>query len=367
MIIKDIQIGYISLPLRHPFKTALRTVTAVNNVVVRIISDNDIIGYGEAPPTAVITGETLGSITCAIKDVIRPALLGADIENIEDVMKRLDACIIKNTSAKAAIDMAILDLWGKRWNAPLYKLIGGAKKTIETDITISLNGCDEMVADSIKAVERGYNILKIKVGKGGLADVDNIFAIHSAVTKEVKQHKVKLRIDANQGWSVRDSIRNIKAMEDKGLDIEFIEQPVLAHDIEGLRAVTQAVDTPILADEAVFSAKDAVEIIKSHSADLINIKLMKTGGIWPALKICDVAAIYGVECMVGCMLESRLSVAAAAHLAAARDIVTMVDLDGPSLCAIDPYTGGPEFNETFITMTNDAGIGVDNIPCTEWL
>ena len=124
--------------------------------------------------------------------------------------------------------------------------------------------------------------------------------------------------------------------------------------------------TPILADEAVFSPADAIEIIRRGAADLINIKLMKTGGIWQALKICDVAEIYGIECMIGCMLESRLSVAAAAHLAAGRGIITRADLDGPSLCALDPFTGGPVFEEAQITMSADAGIGVANIPCSSW-
>lgn len=361
MLIQDIQIGRIALPLRHPFKTALRTVNAVEDVVVRVIADDGQIGYGEAPPTAVITGDTLGSIETAIRDFIRPALLGMEIENLDGIMHKLHGCIVKNTSAKAAVDMAVYDLFGKRFGAPLYQLLGGARKRFETDLTISVNPIEEMVRDSLEAVARGYHTLKIKVGKEGLRDIERIAAIREAVGPEIR-----IRVDANQGWSAKQSIAIITAMEDKGLDIELVEQPVPAHDLDGLAAVTHAVQTPILADEAVFSPADAAEIIRRGAADLLNIKLMKTGGIWQALKICDLAGIYGVSCMIGCMLESRLSVAAAAHLAAGRSIITRADLDGPSLCAEDPFTGGPVFDEAMIEMSADAGIGVTNIPCSSW-
>ena len=361
MVIRDIQAGRISLPLRVPFKTALRTVDAVDDVVVRVVADDGQMGYGEAPPTAVITGDTLGSIACAVKDFIRPALVGMDVEDLDAVMVKLQGCMVKNTSAKAAVDMAVLDLWGKRWGAPLYQLLGGARRSFQTDITISVNSIDQMVSDSLDAVRLGYRTLKIKVGKEGVQDVARIAAIRKAVGPEVL-----LRVDANQGWDARQSVAIISAMEDQGLDIELVEQPVKADDLEGMRYITQRVQTPILADESVFSPADAIHIIQSGAADLINIKLMKTGGIWPALKICDIAELYGVECMIGCMLESRLSVAAAAHLAAARGIITRADLDGPSLCAADPFTGGPNFDEATITMSDDPGIGVSSIPCSSW-
>ena len=361
MKIKEIAVGEIALPLARPFKTALRTVETVNDIVVRITTDDGRVGYGEAPPTAVITGDTKGSIVCAIKEFIAPNLIGMDVEDMDGVQKKLHSCILKNTSAKAAVDMALYDLYGKRWGAPLYKLLGGAKQEIETDITISVNPIDEMVADSLDAVKQGFRVLKVKVGKEGKADVERIAAIRQAVGP-----KAVIRVDANQGWTSSQAISIISAMEDKGLDIELVEQPVPAHDIDGLRTITRQVETPILADEAVFSAEDAIHIMQTGAADLLNIKLMKTGGIWKALQICSVADIYGVKCMMGCMLESRLSVAAGAHLAAAKDCITICDLDGPSLCSVDPYTGGPIFDGATIRMSDDPGIGVDNIPCENW-
>ena len=202
MRIQDIQVGSIALPLRHPFKTALRTVEAVEDVVVRVISDDGRVGYGEAPPTAVITGDTLGSIQCAVRDFIRPALTGMEVEDLDGTMRRLHGCLVKNTSAKAAVDMALYDLWGKGYGIPVWRALGGARRTLETDLTISVNPVEEMVRDSLEAVERGYSILKIKVGKDPKADVERMCAIRAAVGPGVK-----LRVDANQGWTAKEAVR----------------------------------------------------------------------------------------------------------------------------------------------------------------
>lgn len=356
MKIKEIQVGEISVPLRKPFKTALRTVDKVEDVVVKIITDTGHVGYGEAPPTAVITGDTKGSIKCAIEEFIRPQIIGLPIDNIEEIMKRIDSSLIKNTSAKAAVDIAVYDLFGQLHNAPLYKLLGGYRKEIITDITISVNSPEEMAQDSIDAVNKGYKTLKIKVGKDSQVDMARIKAIRDAIG-----HDVELRIDANQGWTPKEAVRILRQMEDKGFDIELVEQPVKAYDLEGLKYVTDNVGTPILADESVFSPEDAIKIIQNRAADLVNIKLMKTGGIHNALKICSVAEIYGVECMIGCMLESKLSVSAAVHLAAAKSIITKIDLDGPGLCSIDPIEGGPIFEDYRITLTEAPGLGFKQI------
>ena len=360
MKILDIQTGRISLPLARPFKTALRTVETLNDIVVKVVTDEGE-GYGEAPPTAVITGDTEGSILCAVRDYIRPALLGMDVMDLPAVMARLNGCLVHNTTPKAAVDMALYDLWARAQKQPLYRLLGGARERFRTDLTISVNPVGQMVEDSLDAVGQGFDILKIKVGKEGEKDVERVCAIREAVGPNVK-----LRVDANQGWEAREAVRIIRAMEDKGLDLDLVEQPVPAADLDGLEFVTRSVSTPILADEAVFSERDAAEIIRRGAANLINIKLMKTGGIWGALEICRLAEENGVECMIGCMLESRLSVAAAAHLAAGQKIITRADLDGPSLCAIDPYSGGPAFDGPAIAMRGDFGVGVTGVPCKTW-
>ena len=308
----------------------------VHDLLVRVETDTGAVGYGEAPPTAVITGETLGSLHTAVEEFIAPALRGMEVEDLDAVMTKLDRCLVRNTSAKAAVDMALYDLFAQSCGKPLYKVLGGARNTIETDLTISVNPVPVMVADAKAAMEEGFKVLKIKVGKEGLADIPRLKAIREAVGPEVS-----LRVDANQGWTAKQAVRIITALEEAGVDPELVEQPVPAHDIDGLEYITRRVATPILADESVFSPADAFHILQRHAADMINIKLMKTGGIWQALKICSAAEVYGVECMMGCMLESKLAVSAAAHLAAARSVITRIDLDGPSLCSVDPYTGAP--------------------------
>ncbi|RFZ77844.1 dipeptide epimerase [Lacrimispora amygdalina] len=357
MKIAKIETAEVNIPLVTPFKTALRTVETVNDIVVRITADDGQTGYGEAPPTAVITGETKGSVRCAIEEFIAPGLIGMEIENLDGIMRILHKSMVKNTSAKASVDMAVYDLFAKSCGKPLYKVLGGCKGEIETDLTISVNGTEEMVRDSLRAIQQGFRILKIKVGKEGQKDVERIKAIRQAVGPDIK-----LRIDANQGWTAKDAVRIIRKLEDMGIDMDLVEQPVNAHDFEGLKLVTSQVQTPILADESVFSAMDAIHIIKERAADLINIKLMKTGGIYEALKVCAIAECYEVECMIGCMLESKIAVSAAAHLAAAKGIITRADLDGPSLCREDPYAGGPSFLGHRIIMNTEPGLGIFKVP-----
>ena len=356
MKITNIKIGRISVPLRTPFKTALRTVNSVEDVIVEIHTDTGNIGFGEAPPTGVITGDTTGAIIGAIEDHIKRVILGMEIENFEDLMLKLQNCILKNTSAKAAVDIALYDLYGQLYRAPLYKLLGGFRKEIITDITISVNDPEEMAKDSLDAINRGYSTLKIKVGKDTKEDLKRMKAIRGAVG-----YDVDLRIDANQGWKPKEAVNVLRQMEEAGLQIEFVEQPVSAHDIDGLKFVTDNVNIPVLADESIFSPIDALTILQRRAADLINIKLMKTGGIYNALKICSLAEMYGVECMIGCMLEAKVSVTAAVHLACAKSIITKIDLDGPVLCSEDPINGGAIFNESKIMLTDEPGLGIKSI------
>ena len=361
MHITGISLGTISIPLVTPFRTALRVVDRVHDMIVRIDTDEGVTGFGEAPPTAVITGDILESIEAAIRFYIAPSIMGMDpCEDTEELFARMHRSIAKNTSAKAAVDMALYDLMARRQGTPLFRMLGKdepekVRNTLLTDITISVNDAGEMAEDALRAVRDGYGILKVKVGRGGEADVERIREIRRAVGPEPV-----IRVDANQGWTVEEAVRTIRMMEDALLNIELVEQPVSCHDFKGLKAVTQQVQTPVLADESVFSYEDAVRIVEEHAADMINIKLMKTGGIHEALKICDLASRSAVSCMAGCMLESAVSVSAAAHLAGAKDCITMCDLDGPSLCAENPYHGGPLYEGAKIFLPESLpGIGFD--------
>ncbi len=356
MKITDIRLGMISTPLRVPFKTALRSVNSVEDVIVEIHTDSDAVGYGEAPPTGVITGDTTGAIIGALRDHIIKTLIGRDVDALEDNLKALNACIVHNTSAKAAADMALYDLYGQLYNIPVHKLLGGARKEIVTDITISVNKPDEMQRDAINAVERGYDCLKVKVGSDPSLDVARLAAIREVIPKDIC-----VRIDANQAWKPKEAVRILNGMQEKGLDIEFVEQPVHALDLDGLKYVTERSYVPVLADESVFSPADAMKIMQMGAADLVNIKLMKCGGIYNALKIASAAEVYGVECMIGCMLEAKISVNAAVHLACAKKVITKIDLDGPVLCSENHILGGAVFNEKVITVSDAPGLGIKGI------
>lgn len=362
MKITEVRLGKISVPLRVPFKTALRSVDSVEDVIVEIHTDTGNVGYGEAPPTGVITGDTTGAILGAMRDHIIKTIVGRNVDDFEDLMIALNKCILKNTSAKAATDMALWDLYGQLHNIPVYQLLGGSRKQIITDITISVNSPLQMAKDAANAISRGYDCLKVKVGVDPTLDVARLAAIRETVGSDCC-----IRIDANQAWTPKEAVRMLNQMQDKGLDIEFVEQPVPAHDFEGLKYVTDHACVPVLADESVFSPEDAVKIMQMRAADLVNIKLMKCGGIYNALKIASAAEVYGVECMIGCMLEAKVSVNAAVHLACAKQIITKIDLDGPVLCSEDPVVGGAVFDEKVITVSDEPGLGIKEVQGIQYI
>jgi o-succinylbenzoate synthase len=352
--VTGVRLARVRVPLRTPFKTALRTVEAIDDVVVMIDTDTGHVGWGEAPPTAAITGETHESIVTAIRGHIAPGLTGADVADLPRLADLVAQSIERNTSARAAVEIALYDLHAQLQGTALYRSLGGGVPRLTTDITISVDGIDKMVADAIDAVERGFVALKVKVGKDVGADIERVRAVHAAVLG-----RATLRLDANQGWAPKDAVRAIASLEDAGVELDLVEQPVPARDIAGLEYVTRHVSTPVMADESVFDLAQAAEVIHRRAADIVNIKLMKTGGITGALAIADLCAAHGIECMMGCMLETSISVAAAAHVAVARSsAITRVDLDGPQLGRFDPVVGGAVFEGPVIRLGEAPGLGI---------
>jgi o-succinylbenzoate synthase len=363
MKIESIQFGMLKVPLKTPFKTAMRTVDHIEDVVIMMQTDTGHTGYGSAPATAVITGETHGSIIEAISTVIGPGLIGRNIEDLNSLTKHISSSIVRNFSAKAATEIAIYDLFGQLYKAPLYKLLGGGENSITTDITISVDYIDKMVEDANKAIDLGFETLKIKVGKDPALDIERIKAIYAAVNE-----RALIRLDANQGWTPKQTVYVLRALDDAGVLLELVEQPVKGEDIEGMKYVTERVSTPVMADESSFGPREANELIRTRAADIINIKLMKTGGISNAIKVADIAGTYGVECMIGCMLESSIGVAAAAHIAVAKSsVITKVDLDTPTLGKFDPVHSGVKFNNAEISITDAPGLGITKIDNLEML
>ncbi len=354
MLIQRITVGEIKVPLKVPFRTALRTVTDVNDLVIIIETDAGLKGYGEAPPTAVITGDMLGSMRAAL-DLIVPRLLGKNLLDFNALLRSVHQSVVHHTSLKAALEIALYDLRAQQLGLPLYQLLGGGVPRIKTDVTISVNDTDAMVQDCLRAVADGFDALKVKVGgRTWRDDVDSTLAIVKAVGPHIA-----IRLDANQGWSPKHAVQVIVALEKAGVVLELVEQPVKASDVAGLKFVTDNTLTPILADEAVFSVSDALHILATHSADIVNIKLMKTAGISQAIEIANLTRRHHKTCMMGCMLESGISVTAAAHFAVAfSDVVTTIDLDGPQLCNGNPVEGGMTMDGPWIELTDAPGLGI---------
>lgn len=357
MKITQIRFAKLSIPLITPFKTAMRTVNNIEDVVVIIETACGQVGYGAAPATPVITGDTHGSIIYAIDNVIKPQILDMEIENFNQILQRVQRAMVNNYSAKAAVEIALYDLWSKWLGKPLYQALGGGSSLLKTDVTISVDGIDKMLEDSHRAIKQGFDILKIKIGNNIHLDIERVKAIYEAVGKQVQ-----IRLDVNQGWTAKQTVFALEQLERTGVQLELIEQPVQANDIAGMRYVTQRVATPVMADESAFSPKQVIELIQTGAADIINIKLMKTAGLSGAINIAEIASLYKVECMIGCMLEGSIGVAAAAHLASAKaNVITKIDLDGPALGQFDPVQGGVDFNGATITLDGGPGLGIESI------
>ncbi|TKB25369.1 dipeptide epimerase [Desulfopila sp. IMCC35006] len=352
MKITDIKIQVVAIPLITTFKTALRTVSEVKNVLVTVHTDSSLVGFGGAAPAAVITGDTVSSIIGGIEH-IRDNIVGMDIDHSENILQRLNNCLIGSMSAKAAVDMAVYDLMAKSLNIPLFQLLGGRTHDVQTDMTISIDSPEKMAAESTEKVGQGFTTLKIKVGGDPKLDIQRLQSIRDAVGSEIP-----IMIDANQGWSGKEAVQVGRELERRGIAIELMEQPVSARDFAGLRYVRDNVAFPVYADESIFSAQDALQLVGMHAVDGLNIKLMKCGGIYNALKIIAIAETAGIPCMIGSMMESHVSVTAAAHLAASRTIIGRADLDAALFCSFNPAQGGISYQGARVIIPETPGLGI---------
>jgi len=351
--IKKYEIGIINIKLNKPFITALRRVDSVESIILTVETDNGIIGYGSSTETKAITGDTKESIISSIK-IILDKLEGIELTSENDAFFNvINDALIGNTSGKAAVDMSIYDLLSKNAKMPLYEYLGGSKKNIETDLTISMQDPDTMLKDSLEAYDRGFRILKIKLGDNIEEDFKRIDKIYKGLG-----NTVSYRIDANQGWNAKDSVEIIKEMERKGMNIELVEQPVHYKDIAGMKFVTESVNIPILADESVFSYDEALKIIEMGAADKINIKLMKTGGIYNAIKIAKLAKEKNIDCMIGSMMESPISINAALNFAIAYDKINMYDMDVPNMYDTKDFKTQYRYGP-IISFSNEFGLGIE--------
>lgn len=352
MKITKINVASKAVKLKEPITISLGTIEHSMSAIVEIETDEGIIGYGEGSPGILITGETLKGTTECIQ-LFEKQFLGVDPLDLEKVHSIMNSVASQAPSAKTAIDIACYDLFGKKANLPVYKLLGGFASSVKTDMTIGIDTPEIMAEKAKLAISQGFDTLKIKVGTGFVSDIARIKTIREAVGS-----RIKLRLDANQGWNPKEAVNTINHLAQ--FDLELVEQPVAYHDIEGLTFVTNHVMTPIMSDESCFNSKDALRLIKARAVDFVNIKLMKCGGIHEALKINSICEAAGVECMIGCMVEeTNIGVTAAAHLAAATKNITRADLDATFGLNEVAIPGGVGLEATsLISLSNKAGLGL---------
>jgi len=338
MKVKHINIYKLNVDCTNPIRTPLGISDGARNVVIKITTDSNIFGLGEASPFSPITGDSQESNYSTAQQLAK-LIIGKNPLAIEARMTEINAFTVSEPSIRSAFDMALYDLLGKYANLPLYALLGGERRKIRTDITIGLQDTvEQTVARTESILEQGFDAIKLKVGRAGLEDVAHVKAVRERVGPDVE-----IKIDSNQGWDYPTAVANIQAM--KSLNLQYSEQPLAAWDMDNLSRLRAKVSLPICADESVFDDKDALKLIKAGAVDYLNIKLGKSGGIHNSLKINAIAEASGCKCMIGCFAESRLALSAAAHLAMARPNIHFLDLDSAFGFKADPVKGGMKYDE----------------------
>jgi o-succinylbenzoate synthase len=351
MVIVRAEVFKGTVHYKSPFTISLGTSCKSEEVVVKVVDGNGLEGLGEASPSKMILGETQETIISAL-NVILPNLIGSEPEMLENISYLIENSIYRNSSAKASVDIALHDLVSRKHKLPLFKYLGGYSNKVLTDITIGIKPIEEAIKEAKELLEQKVRIIKVKVGSENLEeDISRLKAIREAVGNEIK-----IFVDANQAWSERRAVYAINKMQ--RYEIELVEQPVRAKDIDGLSFVRHNSPVPIMADESVHSPEDAIEVVKKDAADLINIKLMKSGGIRNARKIATISEAVGIKNIVGCMMESAISIAAAVHFACSTRNVIFVDLDSDlGLKNTLVKKGMIEFKDSYRVLSEDYGLG----------
>jgi len=335
----DIEVKTKKLELAHTWTISRNSSDFKNNVFVKIERDG-IVGYGEAAPN-VRYGENSELTTQKINEA-RQIFEKTDLFHFTNIKEALDASVLKQSCAKAAMDIALMDWVGKALNVPLYQMYGlNPADAPLTSFSIGIDTLD-VIKQKVREADQ-YPLLKIKVGKPN--DEEIIGAVRSVTDKPI-------RVDANEGWTKKEeALERILWLKTQG--VEFIEQPMPSHMIEETAWLRERAGIPIVADEAVKTASDIPLLATAY--DGINIKLMKSGGIQEAMRMIGMAKSLGMKVMLGCMIESSVAISAAAHLA---PYVDWADLDGNLLIKDDPFQGVKVDHGKFV-YNDKPGLGVE--------
>ena len=353
MRIKSVSAYPLDLKLKEPFAIANETMYVGENVFLKIETDEDIIGWGCATPDSV-TSETKETVMDCFNNILKNILLDEDPTRINFLNDVIEDKIKGNPSLRAGVNMALYDILGKKADLPLYKLLGGYRDKIETSVTIGLNPVDVMVQKAKEFVKNGFTCLKVKCGMDPDQDIEVVLAIRNSVGP-----KIKIRMDANEGYSLEKALRVIETLEKLGADVELLEQPTPAKYLYALKEVTAQCTVPIMADETALTLRDSLKAVKMEIADMINIKLMKIGGITNAIKANTYAEVAEIPVMIGCMNESMGAMAAGVHFACAFKNVQYADLDSALDFEQDIVKGGASYKDGYVIPSDKPGLGIE--------
>lgn len=352
MRITAVEAWPVSMHLAQPYTIAYETIIAATNVFLRLETNQGIAGYGLAAPDKQVTGETPEGVLQSIADIVVPSLKGSDPLRPTMLLERLKPLLNRRPSTLASVDMALFDIVGKTSNLPLWRLLGGFRDRIRTSVTIGILPEKETIERAREWTAQGFKCLKLKGGLDVESDIVRVLKVREAVG-----NGIELRFDANQGFSVEDSLTFVE--QTRKAHLELIEQPTPKGQPDLLGRVTSRVPIPVMADESLMTLRDAFRIARGGLADMVNVKLMKVGGIAEAIQINAVARSAGLEVMVGCMDEAALSIAAGLHFALARPNVLYADLDGHLGLLEDPSDGAVILRNGTLFPTHRAGLGFD--------
>lgn len=352
MKIKSLLVKELELLLVEGYRIAGQTITAATIFFVSIETDAGLVGYGCAAPAEDVTGESNEICRQALRGPLQDHIDNADLASDPSLLG-LSLLDVAPTApaACAAIDIALWDIAAQDAGQPLVSYLGGAPAAMPTSVTIGICDIAQTVADAKRWLADGFTILKVKTGDNVDTDIERL-----AVLRETVGHDIVIRVDANQGYDLDDARRFLSATA--ALRLEMLEQPLDSKNLEDAATLTRESEVPIIADESIVSIADSRRVIDSAAAHGLNIKLMKCGGISAACKIHDAAHSAGLRVMLGCNDESRISIAAALHLAQAMTRVVYVDLDGHMDLANEPATGGFNIRDGRMHLTKRPGLGV---------
>ena len=325
--VERVAVEPLDLPLREPFEISLGTQHDAHNVLVSVESGDGAVGYGEGSPLAPVTGETREAALATAR-AAGELLEGEPLADYRRLAGELREAFPGAVSALFAVETALLDVRCRERGLALSELFGGSPRPVTTDLTIPILPPGDAADRARDAVGEGFEHLKLKTGSGVEADVERAVAVREAAPD------AELKVDANQGWTPAEAIRFAREAVDRGVDLALVEQPVDAADVAGLRHVRERVAIPVAADEAVFTPADAVRVVRAEAADVLNVKLGKSGPV-AAAEIAAIARAANRELMVGCMLESAVGIHTSAHVVAGLGGFDYVDLDGNLLLAED--------------------------------